>query len=233
VTIWSRVNGFRGRLGKLAGTAFRKGSSVASESEHRERWQRYWDKNSGTYDRQMHLMDRLLFGDSRAWACAQAAGEVLEVAIGTGLNLRFYPEGVALTGIDLSAEMLAIAHTRAETTVALVQGDAHALPFEDDTYDTVVCTFGLCAIPDIDRAIAEMHRVLRPGGRLVLVDHVAGSARPLRVLQRLLETVSIPLGGEHFLRRPLDNVRAAGFRIERVQRFKLGIVERLVAVKAS
>ncbi len=97
----------------------------------------------------------------------------------------------------------------------------------------MVCTFGLCAIPDLDRAIAEMHRVLRPGGRLVLVDHVAGSARPLRMLQRLLETVSIPLGGEHFLRRPLDNVRAAGFRIERVQRFKLGIVERLVAVKVA
>jgi len=70
-----------------------------------------------------------------------------------------------------------------------VQGDAHALPFEDDTYDTVVCTFGLCAIPDLDRAIAEMHRVLRPGGRLVLVDHVAGSARPLRMLQRLLPVI--------------------------------------------
>jgi len=206
---------------------------VASSSEQRERWQRYWDKNSGTYDRQMHLMDRVLFGDSRAWACTQATGEVLEVAIGTGLNLPFYPKDVALTGIDLSEQMLAIAHTRAETTVTLVQGDAHALPFEDATYDTVVCTFGLCAIPDIDRAVAEMHRVLRPGGRLVLVDHVSGSAKPVRLLQRLLETVSIPLGGEHFLRRPLDNVRAAGFQVERVQRFKLGIVERLVAVKSG
>ncbi len=206
---------------------------MASSSEQRERWQRYWDKNSGTYDRQMHLMDRVLFGDSRAWACTQATGEVLEVAIGTGLNLPFYPKDVALTGIDLSEQMLAIAHTRAETTVTLVQGDAHALPFEDATYDTVVCTFGLCAIPDIDRAVAEMHRVLRPGGRLVLVDHVSGSAKPVRLLQRLLETVSIPLGGEHFLRRPLDNVRAAGFQVERVQRFKLGIVERLVAVKSG
>ncbi len=199
---------------------------MASSSEQRERWQRYWDKNSGTYDRQMHLMDRVLFGDSRAWACTQATGEVLEVAIGTGLNLPFYPKDVALTGIDLSEQMLAIAHTRAETTVTLVQGDAHALPFEDATYDTVVCTFGLCAV-------AEMHRVLRPGGRLVLVDHVSGSAKPVRLLQRLLETVSIPLGGEHFLRRPLDNVRAAGFQVERVQRFKLGIVERLVAVKSG
>lgn len=67
----------------------------------------------------------------------------------------------------------------------------------------------------------------------MLVDHVAGSARPLRLVQRLLETVSIPLGGEHFLRRPLSNVRAAGFHVDRVQRFKLGIVERLVAVKPA
>ena len=65
------------------------------------------------------------------------------------------------------------------------------------------------------------------------MDHVAGSARPLRLLQRLLETVSIPLGGEHFLLRLLDNVRVAGFSNERVQRFKLGIVERLVVVRST
>jgi hypothetical protein len=65
------------------------------------------------------------------------------------------------------------------------------------------------------------------------MDHVAGSARPLRLLQRLLETVSIPLGGEHFFLRLLDNVRVAGFRNERVQRFKFGIVERLVVVRST
>jgi len=201
-----------------------------------ERWHRYWDKHSDTYDRQMRLMDRVVFGDSRAWACAQATGEVLEVAIGTGLNLSRYPEDVDLTGIDLSEQMLAIARTRAADlgrTVTLEQANAHTLPFDEATFDTVVCTFGLCAIPDTDRAIAEINRVLRPGGRLILIDHVASSAPLVRGVQRLLELATIPLGGEHFLRRPLNNVRAAGFRVDRTQRFKLGIVERLVAVKPA
>ncbi len=201
-----------------------------------DRWHRYWDKHSGTYDRQMQVMDRMLFGDSRAWACSQARGEVLEVAIGSGLNLPAYPEEVTLTGIDFSEEMLAIARTRAaelDRSATLRQANAHALPYADATFDTVVCTFGLCAIPDIDQAVAEMHRVLRPGGRLILVDHVASSALPVRGVQRLLEFATIPLGGEHFLRRPLDKVRAVGFLVERSERFKLGIVERLVAVKPA
>jgi len=201
-----------------------------------DRWHRYWDKHSGTYDRQMQLMDRVLFGDSRAWACSQASGAVLEVAIGSGLNLAAYPEDVTLTGLDFSEEMLAIAGARSielDRGVTLRQANAHALPFADATFDTVVCTFGLCAIPDIDRAVAEMQRVLRPGGRLVLVDHVASTARPVRAVQRLLEFATIPLGGEHFLRRPLQNVRAVGLLVQRTERFKLGIVERLVAVKPA
>ncbi len=207
---------------------------MSSSSDRTDRWHRYWDKHSRTYDREMRFMDRVLFGDSRQWACSRATGEVLEVAIGTGLNLSAYPTDVELTGIDLSADMLTIARTRAaelNRDVDLRQGNAHALPFDDATFDTVVCTFGLCAIPDIDAAIDEMRRVLRPGGRLILVDHVESSSRLARGVQRLLEVVTIPLGGEHFLRRPLNEVRDAGFDIERVQRFKLGLVERLVAVK--
>jgi len=98
-------------------------------------------------------------------------------------------------------------------------------------FDTVVCTFSLCAIPDEGQAIAEMKRVLRPGGRLFLADHVRGSALPTRVVQRLLEVVTIPLGGEHFLRRPYEQVRSAGFEIERQERFNLGVVERVAARK--
>jgi ubiquinone/menaquinone biosynthesis C-methylase UbiE len=74
---------------------------------------RYWDKHASRYDRAMNFWDRRLFGDSRPWACGRAAGEVLEVAIGTGRNLPYYPDGVRLTGVDWSASMLGIAAERA------------------------------------------------------------------------------------------------------------------------
>lgn len=195
------------------------------------RWQRYWDRKSRTYDKEMSVWDRRMFGDSRQWACGQATGEVLEVAVGTGLNLPHYPDAVTLTGIDISDRMLDLARERGRPAT-LQQGDAHALPFADGSFDTVVCTFGLCAIPDVDTAVAEMARVLRPGGRLILVDHVVSTSRVIRVVQWLAERVTVPLAGEHFLRRPLHQVQASGLDIEQRQRFaRGGMIERLVARK--
>jgi ubiquinone/menaquinone biosynthesis C-methylase UbiE len=207
-----------------------------SDSARRARWRRYWDRHSKTYDREMRFLDRTLFGDTRSWICRQATGEVLEVAIGTGLNLEHYPPDVALTGIELSPAMLAIARRRADDLdrpVELRVGDAEALDIPSATFDTVVCTFSLCAIPDHRKALVEMARVLRPGGLLLLADHVASSVPVLRAGQRLLEVVTVPLGGEHFLRRPIEQVRAAGFRIEHHNRFTAGIVERLAAHKQA
>jgi ubiquinone/menaquinone biosynthesis C-methylase UbiE len=204
------------------------------DKDHRDRWRRYWDKHSASYDREMRVLDRVLFKDSRAWVCSKAVGETLEVGVGTGLNLPFYPDAVRLTGIDLSPAMLAIARRQSsqlDHPVELREADAHALPYPDESFDTVVCTFSLCAIPDDRRAVAEMYRVLRPAGRLLLADHVAGSSRPVRAIQRLLEFITIPTGGEHFLRRPSKQLRAQGFEIEQQERFKLGIVERVAARK--
>jgi ubiquinone/menaquinone biosynthesis C-methylase UbiE len=196
----------------------------------------YWDKQAGRYDRAMDFWDRRLFGDSRPWVCGRAVGDVLEVAVGTGRNLPFYPEGVRLTGVDWSPAMLAIARERAATLgrdADLRAGDAQALDFPDESFDTVLCALGLCAIPDDRRAVAEMVRVLRPGGRLLLVDHVAATARALRAVQWMYERVTIPLAGEHFRRRPLVHVRESGLMLEETQRFKLGVIERVHARKAG
>jgi len=199
-----------------------------------ERLRRYWDRRAGSYDRQMGFFDRRFFGDTRDWVCSQASGEVLEVAIGTGLNLPHYPGQVRLTGVEWSPAMLDIARHRARELgrqVNLHQGDAQALEFPDGSFDTVVCTFSLCGIPDDRQAVGEMDRVLRPGGLLLLADHVEASRWDARAAQRLIDLVTVPLGGEHFRRRPIIQVRALGYAIERHQRFTLGIVERLAARK--
>jgi ubiquinone/menaquinone biosynthesis C-methylase UbiE len=199
-----------------------------------ERLRRYWDKHSGSYDTQMTFLDRKLFGDSRQWVCRNAVGDVLEVGVGTGLNLDSYPDDVSLTGVDLSPGMLEHARRRAAAsgrTVSLHVGDAQRLDFPDASFDTVVCTFALCAIPDERRAIAEMWRVLRPGGQLRLADHVVSTSAPVRLLQRALEVVTIRVGGEHFRRRPVVQVRELGFAVKQQERFKLGLVERIVARK--
>jgi ubiquinone/menaquinone biosynthesis C-methylase UbiE len=199
-----------------------------------ERLRRYWDKHAGSYDKQMGFFDRHLFSGSRDWICCRATGHVLEVAIGTGLNLGHYPGGTQLTGLEWSPAMLQIARERAGQlglAVDLRQGDAQALDFADASFDTVVCTFSLCAIPDDRMAVAEMARVLRPGGLLLLADHVEASPWYARVAQSLMEVGSVPAGGEHFRRRPIRQVVALGFTIEDHDRFKLGIVERLAARK--
>jgi ubiquinone/menaquinone biosynthesis C-methylase UbiE len=124
--------------------------------------------------------ERLLFAGGREWVAAQATGEVLEVAIGTDRNLPFYPPEVTLTGIDLSPAMLDLARKRAaklDRKATLLEGDAYTLPLPDESFDTIVCTLGLCSIPDHRAAIIEMHRVLRPGGQLLLLDRVAAPIR--------------------------------------------------------
>jgi len=143
----------------------------------------------------MDFFERRLLGtEHRGWACSQAIGDTLEVAIGTGLNLPHYPEGVRLTGLDLSPEMLALAAGSAgeiARKVDLQEGDAQELPFADGCFDTVVCTYALCNVPDEVRVISEMRRVLKPGGRLILVDHVRSTVKPIFWTQRLYEFIPL------------------------------------------
>ncbi len=201
------------------------------------RSRRLWDRMAPRYDRDMRRLEPLLFGrDARPWVCAQASGEVLDVAIGTGLNLPQYPPGVRVTGVDLSPVMLAAAGKRATDlglTVALSEADAEHLPFDDASFDTVVCTLSLCSVGDDRAAIAEIHRVLRPGGQLLLLDHVAATSRILLTLQRLWEEVTLRFAGDYQTRHPLPLVEQAGLVVTDSRRTKLDTVERLRAVKPT
>src|SRR5262249_58179738 len=132
-----------------------------------------------------------------------AGGGVLEVAIGTGLNLPHYPADVTITGIELSPAMLAIARRRATDLgrdVDLREGDAEHLPFDDGSFDTVVCALSLCTIPSPEAAVAEMRRVLAPGGRLLLLDHIGSTWPPIYAGQWLIERITIRAAAAHFTR---------------------------------
>jgi len=201
-----------------------------------ERVRRYYDRSAGSYDRIIAWAERAFFGGGRGWVCSRARGEVLEIAAGTGRNLPFYPREVSLTGIELSPEMLEIARHRARNLgveADLRVGDAQGLPFPDASFDTVVATLALCTIPDDRRAVTEAVRVLRPGGRLLLLEHVRSPLLPVRILQRVLDPLTVLLERDHLLREPLRHVQEAGLVVEHLGRSKWGIVERLAARKPS
>lgn len=201
-----------------------------------ERVRRFYQQYAPRYDHETGYYDRFLLGDGRLWVCSQARGAVLEVAVGTGRNLPFYPRGIRHVGIDLTPAMLSIARDRAHDLgidVDLLVSDAQALPFVDASFDTAVCTLALNAIPDDRAAIAEMYRVLRPGGKLLLLGHVASHHRVVRIVQRLLERKSVPIAGDHQTRQPLPILVAIGFTIERQARSKAGIIQRVTAVKPA
>ena len=200
------------------------------------RQKRVWDKAAPRYDKQISFFEKIWFAGGREWLGQRAQGRVLEVAIGTGRNLPYYPADVTVTGIELSPAMLAIARRRAADLgrdVVLREGDAEHLPCGDASFDTVACALSLCTIPDPAAAIGEMKRVLVPGGRLLLLDHIASTWPPVYAAQWLFERITIRAAGEHFTRRQLPLVRAAGFQVVETERLKAGTVERIHAVKPA
>ena len=155
----------------------------------------------------------------RARYVSQARGEVLEIGIGSGLNLAHYGDEVSsITGVDPAAELTAKAEARAaaikpEVRVLGISGEE--LPIDNNQFDTVVCTWTMCSIPNPYRAVDEMRRVLKPGGRLIFVEHGRSDDPGIVKWQRRIEPLWKKIGGGcHLTRRADDLVQDAGFRLD-------------------
>ncbi|WP_130013050.1 class I SAM-dependent methyltransferase [Serinicoccus sediminis] len=200
--------------------------------DRQARHARRWDQVADRYDELSAGIERRLLAPSRPWVAGRARGEVLEVGVGTGANLPYYPPDVRLTCLERSEPMLQQARQRAADLgrpVTFVRGDAGALDAEDASFDAVVSTFTLCCVPDVGAALAEMARVLRPGGSLLLADHVASDRWWVRLPQALADLVTVPLAGEHLGRRPAPLLAAVGLEVAESERTSLGVVERVHA----
>ncbi len=169
------------------------------------------------------LVDTALRGrEIGAWrerCCAGLTGRVLEIGFGSGLNVRFCPpEVTSVDAVEPSDRGWAMSARRRETAsvpINRVGLDGQRLDADDSSYDAVLCTFSLCTIPDPARALAEVRRVLRPGGHLHLLEHGLADDPKVRRWQHRLEPIQRRVaGGCHLTRDPVDLVRHAGLHLE-------------------
>jgi ubiquinone/menaquinone biosynthesis C-methylase UbiE len=146
----------------------------------------------------------------------QAEGDVLEIGIGSGLNLPHYSDRArTVTGLDPHAELTDLARARADDAnpeVDVLQISSEEIPADDGRFDTIVCTWTLCSIPNVYQALREMHRVVKPGGRFYFVEHGLSPDPSVQRWQRRIEPLwKIVGGGCHLTRKADDLIRDAGF----------------------
>ena len=187
-----------------------------------------YDRFAPHYDRLMRPLERRVLARLRADLCARLpeGGRLLELGAGTGANFPFYPREARGAATEPSREMILRASAREGRPggVRLFQAAAERLPFADESFDAALATLVFCSVASPAAAFAELRRVVRAGGRVLLLEHV----RPPGLLGYVfdaLNLLTVPLIEDHFNRRTADEARAAGLRVERVEPHLRGVIQ--------
>jgi ubiquinone/menaquinone biosynthesis C-methylase UbiE len=190
----------------------------------------HYDSLASRYDRVMQPIERWFLTRWRAEALAHlpAEGCLLEVGCGSGSNFRFYPRGAHGVATELSGEMLKVAAGKGQLKdVCLVQNNAERMPFQEATFDAAFATLVFCSIASPREAFAELRRVVKPGGRIVLLEHV----RPTGLLGPVFDFLSLltsSLLDDHFNRRTADEAQLAGLSLQRLEKKARGVFNLII-----
>lgn len=196
--------------------------------------QRKWDKASRTLDLFAFAEDRRL-GPHKRRLFSKMSGATLMVAAGTGNDFKFFPPSMNVVAIDISPKMLERAAPKAATyagSIELREMDVCALDFADATFDTVVTACTFCSVPKPILGLRELRRVLKPGGQVLMFEHVRSAIGPLGILMDLM-TPLVSRFGPDLNRDTVGNVQKAGFRLRRVENVYLDVVKIIEAVKEA
>jgi len=194
--------------------------------------QRRYNRIAPVYDLMEVIVEQLAFSQWRESLWSQVnGGEVLEVGVGTGKNLHYYPDNIRVTAVDFSHRMMARALRRSQAVGAearFLQTDAQHLAFADRTFDAAVATFVFCSVPDPVLGLREVKRVVRQGGKVLLLEHVRINAPVIGPLMDLLDPVSVRIIGPHIARRTVQSVQKSGLMIDHVEELTPGALVKLI-----
>lgn len=198
---------------------------------------RRFDRIAPVYDLMESLMGprSLHCWRSRLWRRV-SGGRVLEVGVGTGKNMPYYPHGAIVTAVDLSPRMLSRAAQRArklDSPVSLCLMTAEALAFSDSAFDYVVATFVFCSVPDPVAGLRELARVCKPGGTILLLEHVRIDRPFIGSLMDIANPLAVRITGANISRRTVENVRLAGLSLVSVENLALMSLVKLIAARPS